>query len=113
MTIMLAGVAIGVRNEAAPATATSMRTGASATPDASAMATAMGATISTVAVLLTTWPSTSVRTNSVASTTRGPPSPTMSTSQPATRSAAPDEAIATDSGMRPPTSTTTCHDTAR
>ena len=30
---MLAGVAIGVRNDAAPATATSMSTGASATPD--------------------------------------------------------------------------------
>ncbi len=54
MTIMLAGVAMGVRKDAAPATATIISTGATATPASPAAASATGTTMSTVAVLLTT-----------------------------------------------------------
>ena len=64
---MLAGVAIGVSSDAAPATATSMSTGCTETPVSWAAATAIGTTMSTVAVLLTTWPTTAVRAKSATS----------------------------------------------
>ena len=54
MIIMLPGVAIGVRSEAQPPIATTIRTGFTPVPVAWAAATAIGTTTSTVAVLLTT-----------------------------------------------------------
>ena len=48
----LAGVAIGVRKEAHPATAMSMRIGCTETPVSTAAETAMGTTMRVVAVLL-------------------------------------------------------------
>jgi hypothetical protein len=53
MTIMLAGVAIGVRKDAAPATTISVSTGCGDTPVSTAALTATGATMSTVAALIT------------------------------------------------------------
>ena len=60
---MFAGVATGVRNEAAAATLISMRNGRADSPKSSAEATAMGTMISAVAVLLTNWPMIAVITN--------------------------------------------------
>lgn len=56
ITIMFAGVAMGVRKDDDPATATSISTGRTEMPVSSAAATAMGTTIRTVAVLLITPP---------------------------------------------------------
>ena len=85
---MLAGVAIGVSSEAAPATATSINTDCGEMPMLAAADNAMGTTIKTVAVLLTTCPRTAVSTNSASINAYGPRSPTMATIHSAIRSAA-------------------------
>ena len=89
MIIMLPGVAIGVSSAAQPATATTMRSGFTDVPVASAAATAIGTTTSTVAVLLMTCPRVAVSRNSAASSRYGRPVPTASISSEATWSAAP------------------------
>jgi len=113
MIIMFPGVEIGVRSAAQPAIATAISSGLAAVPVASAAARAIGTTTRTVAVLLTTWPRTAVRTKSAASRTIGRPGPTASMMNDATRSAAPLVRIAVESGMRAPTSTTVCQETHR
>ena len=56
MTIRLVGVAIGVRKDAAAATATLISTGRGETPMLCAAATPIGMMIRAVAVLLINWP---------------------------------------------------------
>ena len=79
MTIRFVGVAIGVRNAAAAATAVLMSTGRGEMPMAVAAATPIGMTISAVAVLLMSCPMMAVSTNSPASSATGPASPTKLT----------------------------------
>ena len=52
MTIMFTGVATGVRKAAAAATVTDISTGCGETPRSAAAATAIGITMSAVAMLL-------------------------------------------------------------
>ena len=73
----------------------------------------MGARISTVAVLLMSWLSTSVSTHSTASATYAPESPITESSQPAMRSAVPVTVNAVDSGIMPAISTTVVHEIER
>ena len=58
ITIMLAGVAIGIRNAAEHDTVTAIRTGRADTPSSADADTAIGITISAVAVLLMVAPTT-------------------------------------------------------
>ena len=68
-------------------------------------------TINAVAVLLISWPSTAVSTKRPSSSTCGPASPTTRTSPSASFSAAPDDVIAVESGIIPPTRITVVHET--
>src|SRR6188508_2685870 len=110
MTIMLTGVATGVRNDAAAATVTLIRTGWGEMPSSMAAAAAMGMTMSAVAMLLMSWPSVAVMRNRPASSATGPNGPTTDTRVSATRSAAPVWVIAVDSGIIPATRTTVVHE---
>src|SRR3954447_3845889 len=98
MTIRLVGVAIGVRNEAAAATATLIITGLGDTPMLVAAAIPIGITISAVAVLLMSCPRIAVSRNSPASSAVGPASPTRWTRPSAIIFAAPVCSMAVDSG---------------
>ena len=69
--------------------------------------------ISTVAVLLMSWPSTIVSTQTASSARCGEAEPTRSRSRHAMASAVPVETKAVDSGIMPATSTTVVHETAR
>ena len=113
MTIMLPGVATGVRNAAADITLTAISSGLPETPNAAAADSAIGITTSAVAVLLINWPSTAVIRISPMSSGYGPASPTTSTSPSAINCAAPVDCSALDSGMMPPSSTTVVHEIAR
>ena len=113
MTIRFAGVATGVRKEAAADTATAISTGRGETPISVAAETAIGITIRAVAMLLISWPSTAVSRNRPSSSASGPASPTTSTSASASSSAAPGAYIAVESGIMPPTRTTVVHEMAR
>ena len=73
---------------------------------------AMGTMISTVAVLLISWPSSMVSTHTASSANRGEADPTRSSSRFAMASAVPVDTKAVDSGIIPPTSTTVVHETA-
>src|SRR5262245_31072996 len=110
---MLAGVATGVRNDAAQATQRLTSTGLAETCSCAAADTAMGIMISAVAVLLTSWPNTIVSRTIAVSSAYGPAAPTACTIRWPTASPAPDTRIAVDRGMIPPTSTTVVHDTPR
>ena len=113
MTIRFTGVATGVRNDAAAATATVISNGRAETPSSAAAETAIGITISAVAELLMIWPSTAVSTNRPSSSACGPAPPTTSTSSAASCSAAPVVCIAVDSGIIAPIRTTVVQATAR
>ena len=63
ITIRFAGVATGVRKAAAAATATAISTGFAETSISAAAESAIGITISAVAMLLISWPSTAVSRN--------------------------------------------------
>ncbi len=76
---MFAGVATGVRKATAAATHRLISTGRADTSSWSAAETAIGIITSAVAVLLMSWPKTTVITNSATSSTSGPASPTAST----------------------------------
>src|SRR5262245_45732604 len=102
---MLAGVAIGVRKEAAAATVTPISSGRTETWVSAAAEMATGMMISAVAVLLINCPTTTVNTNSPMSRAYGPLSPTALTSAMAILPAAPVFSIAVESGIIPPIST--------
>src|SRR4051794_36330852 len=99
MTIRLAGVATGVRNAAAAATATAISTGLTDTSMSAAAETAIGMTISAVATLLISCPNAIVSPTSPARSAYGPAPPTTSTSRSASCSAAPLAIIAVESGI--------------
>src|SRR5690349_11643683 len=109
----LVGVAIGVRNAAAAATATLMSTGLGEMPMLFEAATAMGMMIRAVAVLLISCPKIPVRTKSPASKAYGPEFPTMLTSPSAIFCAAPVLTMAVESGIIAPTSITVVQSIAR
>ena len=69
--------------------------------------------ISTVAVLLMSWPSTMVSTQTASRARCGDADPTRSSSRPAMTSAVPVVTNAVDSGIIPATSTTVVHETER
>ena len=71
-------MATGVSSAAAAATLTAISTGRGDTPISTAAATAMGMTMSAVAVLLMSWPSTAVSRKSPTAGAYGPASPTAS-----------------------------------
>ena len=112
MTIRLVAVAIGVMNEAAPATQMHIITGWGDTPMPTADASATGMTISVVAVLLMIWPSVAVSRNSPVSRPSGPSGRTTSTSAAASAPAAPVASMAVDSGIIAPTRMTVVQLTA-
>ena len=106
MIIMLAGVAIGVKNAAAEATQRLIRTGRAERSSWAAADTAIGIMIRAVAVLLISWPKMTVTMNMATSRAYGPASATAPTITPATRSPAPELLIAVDIGSIPATSST-------
>ena len=83
--------------------ATPIRSGFAETSSSAAAEIATGITISAVAVLLISWPSTRVRRTSPSRSACGPASPTPSTSASASCSAAPVSTIAVDRGIIPAT----------
>ena len=99
-------MATGVSSAAADVTATDISTVFGEMPMPWAAVSAIGITISAVAMLLINWPSTAVRTNNPASSAYGPPSPTNPTRPSASNLAAPVSIIAVESAIMPPTSTT-------
>ena len=103
MTTRFAGVATGVSRAAAAKTAMAIRMGAGETSIWMAAANPTGTTMKAVAMLLISWPSTLVITNSPASSAYGPASPTSATSASASCWAAPLLTMAVDSDIRPPT----------
>ena len=82
-------------------------------PVSRAAATAIGTTMSTVAVFEMICPREAVSRKSAMISRYGELVPTAASSAPAMRSAAPEDEIAVDSGMRPPRRTMVCQDTAR
>ena len=82
MTIRLTGVATGVRYAAEAATVTDIRTGRTSIPRSAAAATAIGITISAVAMLLISCPNIAVTRNRPASSAYGPRPPTVATRRP-------------------------------
>lgn len=87
--------------------------GCTEVPRLAATETAMGATMSTVAVLLTICPSRMVSRQMVSNATWGPNPPTNPSSQSATMSAVPVVVNAVDSGIIPAIRTTVVHETER
>jgi hypothetical protein len=113
MTMRLAGVATGVRNDAAPATVSAIMNGSTLRSRACATETATGATMSTVAMFETNWPSTTVTRHSTSRAASGPAPPSQPSSHPARASAAPVVANAVDIAIMPAISSTVVHEIAR
>src|SRR4051794_31439405 len=113
MTMRFVGVAMGVRKEAAAATATLIITGLGETPMLVAAAMPMGITIRAVAGLLMGWARIAVSRNSPARRAVGPASPTRLTRPSAISLAAPVCSIAVESGIIAPTRITVVQSMAR